>query len=102
MKILSKIIIILFLFVSLAKAQAPQWRVYTPQNSGLPYPSVRSLAVEKDSMGRNIIWMGVGGLTKFDGLNWMVYNSSNSGMVGGAWTYAFTELSESFLIQQQK
>jgi len=91
MKTLIYIILGIFLVATVAEGQGPQWRVYTPQNSGLPFPSIRALATEKDSLERNIIWMGVGGLTKFDGIIWTVYNSTNSGMVGGAWTIALDQ-----------
>ena len=46
-------------------------------NSGLPDNGVRALAID----GSNI-WIGTydGGVAKFDGTNWTIYNTSNSGM----------------------
>ena len=49
---------------------------YNKANSGLPDNTIRALV--KDSKG--IKWIGTeGGLARFDGQNWTVYNKKNSG-----------------------
>jgi ligand-binding sensor domain-containing protein len=51
--------------------------VYGKWNSGLPINDVRAIAID----GQGNKWIGtVGGLAKFDGINWTVYNTSNSGL----------------------
>jgi len=54
---------------------------FTRYNS--PLPSNHIFCLEKDKSGN--IWAGTGkGLVKFDGQNWIVYTSANSGLVDGA------------------
>jgi ligand-binding sensor domain-containing protein len=65
----------------------PEWITYNTTNSGLPENSVCTIAI--DESGNK--WIGTakpffpgfeigGGLSIFDGANWIVYNSSNSGL----------------------
>ena len=57
------------------------WKVYTPDNSGLPRSSYGVVALAIDLQGN--IWIGVEagvGLTEFDGEDWRVYNTRNSGL----------------------
>src|ERR1044072_8916845 len=50
---------------------------YNRGNSPLPHDEVRSLAI--DNQGRK--WIGTNdGLACFDGINWTIYNSANSGI----------------------
>lgn len=67
---------ILFLLSSLPlSAQGPQWITYTTGNSGLPSNTIQSIAVDN----YNNIWIGTPrALAKFNGNNWVVYDSSNS------------------------
>jgi ligand-binding sensor domain-containing protein len=46
-------------------------------NSGLPNNVVLSIAIDG---GNKWIGTGAGGLAKFDGSSWTVYNTSNSGL----------------------
>ena len=72
----------------LAKFDGVNWTVYNTSNSGLPDNRVNAIAI--DGQGNKWIgtygidnkFMGVvfGGLAKFDGVNWTVYNTSNSGL----------------------
>ena len=75
------------LWDALAKFDGVKWRVYNISNSGLPSSRLTSLAIDQEGN----IWVGtepyssggtwVGcGLAKFDGANWTVYNTSNSGL----------------------
>jgi ligand-binding sensor domain-containing protein len=76
----------------LAKFDGIRWTVYTTLNSGLPDNYVTSIAIDASGnkwIGTNKWWDGVsigvggrliGGLAKFDGTNWSVYTTSNSGM----------------------
>ncbi len=53
--------------------------LYDTSNSPLPSPMI--LDVEADPSGG--IWIGTAaGLVRFDGINWMIYNQSNTGMPG--------------------
>lgn len=69
----------------LAKFDGTHWQAYNTSSSVLPTPYVRSLLADK----RGNIWIGTlpysigttyigGGLVKFDGNNWIVYNWENS------------------------
>jgi len=72
----------------LAKFDGNEWTSYTPQNSMIPAPFIRNIAVETNGT----VWMGVSndieidsidsksmvGLVKFDGVNWTLYDSKNS------------------------
>ena len=70
----------------LAKFDGTNWTVYNTSNSGLPDNWVSSLAID----GSGNKWIGTGGwrfdyswgggLAKFDGSNWTVYDTSNSGL----------------------
>ncbi len=73
----------------LAKFDGINWAVYTESNSDLPSNSVQSIAID----GSGNKWIGTstyhdeiehiwkeGGLAKFDGINWTVYDTSNSGL----------------------
>ena len=57
--------------------------MYNTSNSGLPDNNVNTIAI--DASGNK--WIGTGddsfegaGLAEFDGTNWTVYNTSNSGL----------------------
>jgi ligand-binding sensor domain-containing protein len=52
--------------------------VYDKWNSKLPDNFVWAIAI--DGQGNKWIGTAVGGLAKFDGVNWTVYNTSNSGL----------------------
>jgi hypothetical protein len=71
----------------LVKFDGIKWTVYNTSNSGLPGNYVRAIAI--DEQGNK--WIGVyyysasriyigEGLVKFDGVNWTVYNTWNSGL----------------------
>jgi ligand-binding sensor domain-containing protein len=51
--------------------------IYEKWNSGLPDNAVYAIAID----GQGNKWIGTygGGLAKFDGVRWTVYNTSNSG-----------------------
>ena len=68
-------------------AQDPNWKVYTPANSGLPDLPLSSIAIENN----DIKWiMASSSLIRFDGINWEVFDSSNSLMPGGWWDGVIT------------
>jgi hypothetical protein len=68
-------------------AQDPNWKVYTPANSGLPDLPLSSIAIENN----DIKWiMTTNSLIKFDWINWEVFDSSNSLMPGGWWDGVIT------------
>jgi ligand-binding sensor domain-containing protein len=75
------------LWGALAKFDGVKWRVYNISNSGLPSSRLTSLAIDQEGniwvgtepYGSGGTWVG-GGLAKFDGANWTVYNTSNSGL----------------------
>jgi ligand-binding sensor domain-containing protein len=76
----------------LAKYNGTNWTVYYNSNSGLPYNYITSLAIDRSGNK----WIGTGGkslsfpifspyekgkgLAKYDGINWTVYDTSNSGL----------------------
>ena len=83
------LLLLVFLLVSLSlHAQNPEWINYNSSNSGLTSDHVSSIAI--DGLGNK--WIGTypyytgpnevvgGGVAKFDGINWTVYNTSNSGL----------------------
>ena len=75
------------LFSFLLFAQDPNWKVYTPANSGLPDLPLSSIAIENN----DIKWiMASNSLIRFDGINWEVFDSSNSLMPGGWWDGVIT------------
>lgn len=61
-------------------SHAQKVRVFNTENSGLPHNQVTSMAI--DAQGNK--WFGTlhGEVVKFDNVNWIVYNSSNSGLPG--------------------
>jgi len=69
----------------LAKFDGVSWTVYNTSNSSLPSNNISSIVIDKQGsmwIGTSIYWnegtyVG-GGLAKFDGKNWTVYNRSNS------------------------
>ncbi|RPI13088.1 MAG: hypothetical protein EHM58_19165 [Ignavibacteriae bacterium] len=67
---------LLFIFSCLViYSQNPQWIVYTTTNSGLPSNNIFPIAIDTN----NIKWIGTSqGLAKFDGANWIVFDTSNS------------------------
>jgi len=64
------------------------WTVYDTSNSGLPSNYVSAIAIDRSGskwIGTRPSWSASGhevggGLAKFDGTNWTVYNASNSGL----------------------
>ncbi len=69
------LLLFLFIFVFSTVSSAQTWTVFNTGNSGIPDNSVYDLAVDTS----NILWVATaGGLAKFDGNNWLVYNSINS------------------------
>ena len=52
------------------------WTFYDDTNTKLPYKQVSSIAI--DSSGNKWIGTNGGGLAKFDGKKWKVFNTSNS------------------------
>ena len=71
----------------MVKFDGENWTVYNESNSALPSNMVRSIAIDDSGIkwiGTSPRWDGVdyvgGGLVKFDGTNWTVYNTSNSGI----------------------
>jgi len=77
----------LFLFSFQLFAQDPNWKVYTPANSGLPDLPLSSIAIDNN----DIKWIvASNSLIKFDWINWEVFDSSNSLMPGGWWDGVIT------------
>ena len=80
----SIIAIVVFLLPTTALSQNSEWMNFTSANSDLPGNNIEALAV--DNQGN--IWIGMtpvsgatsslGGLAKFDGTKWTVYNTDNS------------------------
>jgi ligand-binding sensor domain-containing protein len=73
-------IIVFFLFVmgsfNLNAQKTNSFTNFTVANSGIPNDMVSAVTVDNN----NNVWVGTdGGVAKFDGTNWTVYNSSNSG-----------------------
>lgn len=71
----------------LATFDGLEWTVYRSENSPLPFDDVGVIVIDKDGNK----WIGGGtpsplsakgpkGLAKFDGTNWTVYNTDNSGL----------------------
>lgn len=60
---------------------AQQWQIYNDENTGTPINSTSTLAI--DAQGNK--WFGTsnGEVIRFDGINWKVFNSNNSGLPGG-------------------
>ena len=60
-----------------------KWRTYNVSNSGLPYNSINSLTTDQE---RNV-WIGDnhGGVTKFDGTQWIKYGHSDIGSTERTW-----------------
>jgi ligand-binding sensor domain-containing protein len=55
------------------------WETFTVENSGLANNTIFKGGIMEDSLGN--MWFGtLGGLCKFDGADWTVYNSGNSGL----------------------
>jgi sugar lactone lactonase YvrE len=71
----------------LAKFDGRSWTVYNKSNSSLPNDYVNAIAIDNEDnkwIGTVPYWDGQqwvgGGLAKFDGVDWTVYNTSNSGL----------------------
>jgi len=70
---------VMFIFSKAAWSQSAEWTIYNTSNSGLPYNGITVL--DFDSQGN--VWIGTGkwyvlgggGLAKFDGENWTVFNT---------------------------
>lgn len=62
------------------------WTTYTPVNSSLPTStSISAIAIDNNNVkwfGTNLspVYGGGEGVTKFDGVNWVTFTSSNSGL----------------------
>ncbi len=71
-------VLVFIVLASVCEGQNPQWRVYNTGNSGLPGNAVANIAIDRKN--NNIKWIGVPyhGLVKFDGINWTVFDTSNS------------------------
>ncbi len=52
--------------------------LYSSANSGLPHNHINTIAIDQN--GTKWIGMEKGGLAKFDGSSWQVFNTSNSGL----------------------
>ncbi len=59
-----------------SQSQAQHVRIFNTENSGLPNNEVTSIAID----AQGIKWFGTndGQVAKFDGINWTVYNNTNS------------------------
>jgi hypothetical protein len=68
--------------------------VYNSDNSGLPCDFVRSIMLDNNQN----IWIGTfgGGLAKFDGTDWTVYYTDNSGLPNGR-VYTTGQTHETFI-----
>ncbi len=71
----------------LARFNGSNWSVYNTNNSGIPSNNVLSIAIDDANnkwIGTSSYWNGSnyigGGMVKYDGTNWTVYNSSNSSL----------------------
>jgi len=74
LKTLPLFIMFSFFLVGWIPAQAPQWIIYSPQ---IEFGDVSGIAF--DSLNNK--WIGTGsGLFKFNGVNWMKYDTTNSGL----------------------
>jgi len=72
----------IFLFSFQLFAQDPNWKVYTPANSGLPVLLLSGVAIDNN----DIKWIvASNSLIKFDWINWEVFDSSNSVIPNGFW-----------------
>ncbi len=73
----------------LVKFDGTTWTVYNSANSGMPYNLVSSIAIDDNGT----VWIGLlqyihtdfgdyteGGLAKFDGTDWTLFDTSNSGL----------------------
>jgi len=70
----SLVFVLIIINFSPSQIPPPEWIVYNTSNSGLPDNSVSAIAI--DAQGNK--WIGtLGGLAKFDGSSWTVYNTSN-------------------------
>jgi ligand-binding sensor domain-containing protein len=68
----SLVFVLIIINFSLSQGPPPEWIVYNTSNSGLPDNSVSAIAI--DAQGNK--WIGtLGGLAKFDGSSWTVYNT---------------------------
>lgn len=74
----------------LARFNDIHWKVFNRTNSSIPSNEVRSLAIDH----QNNLWIGtaadpfdvtgrnpIGGLARFDGINWILYNTFNSNLL---------------------
>ena len=59
----------------------PICQIYNSENSGLPYNSVHSIAI--DAQGNKWFGMAFGKVVKYDNVTWTVYESTNSGLPTG-------------------
>ena len=74
--VLGLVVLLVIGSAAAASSQTPEWIVYNTGNSELPDNDF-TLALAIDEQGN--LWIGTrGGLAKFDGGNWTVYDTSNS------------------------
>lgn len=67
--------IILYLPTKYIYPQRPQWIVYNYQNSSIPDETLGEIVIDSN----NIKWIGsTKGLIKFNGVNWFLFDSTNS------------------------
>lgn len=60
---------------------AKSWSLYNPNNSDLPSSDIRDMKIEYYGFNKWYLWIaGNGGLTRFDGVSFINYRSTNSGM----------------------
>lgn len=75
MRLLIRMLVIVFCFLAAALRAQPGWTIYNTMNSPLPENSVHCIVF--DSQGNK--WIGTdNGLAFFDDVNWTIYDTSNS------------------------
>ncbi len=94
-------------FEGLAKFDGENWEVFTVTNSGLPSNIIEALAIDQS----NNVWVGTrpyragntndyigGGIAKFNGTTWSVYDTSNSSLPSNWTTTLASDLEGNILI----
>jgi len=104
-----RVIILVFIFNCNFLAQtilSKNWHLYTRENSPLPSNNITALLYDWEN---NVYWIGCGwefsgndtikgGLVKFDGNNWTIFNSSNSPILNDAVTHLTLDQQNRLLI----
>lgn len=96
---------------SFSNAQSPMWKIWNTTNSNIPSNGLKSIYID----GQNIKWIGTSqGLSKFNDVNFTVYNTSNSPMKGNIvwcvkadkfqnlWVTAFNQGNEGALMKYDR